>query len=758
MYNLRQFRFALYILLLLGVTGFAVASDSPGLWLLTTGGILLNAWLVRSGRFVPMPRLLANGVTLIATAIVALEIYNGDNTPILTIGQFLALLHLVKLFEQRANRDYAQLLVLSMLLMVAAAISTASLIFGLTFMTYMFLSLYCCLLFHLKVEADNARRAYGITDRSADATTLLQDQRFLTRSMRRLTTLVAATSVAMAVAVFIFFPRSGAMMFSPVSLRATQAMTGFSDEVSFQKIAQIAENNTVIARVELAQNNQPVTHVSAPLYLRGSCLQVYSGRNIDRGGLWTWTREVRSLSEDEDLVQLNPDAPTILNGSIGEGVLEQKITLEPTGTRALFAAAGVTQIESSAFVNVRYTHQDGILQTVDALRRPVQYTVYSTGDLPQTDESDGGEEAWRLSSIDPQIAQFARRPDVCGVDPKGHPLADRPAAGDHSYDAQIALNISSYLRNNFKYTLDLTDASALGDRDPIVAFLTDFKKGHCEYFAGAMTLMCQSLGIPARLAVGFRCDPPEFNTLGNYYLVKQSDAHAWCEVFTGSRWESFDPTATVLAPDWRHVGPLAKLANLLDYLEFKWANSVVAYDRDQRQTLLESINSDISTAAVAGGQKMGQWPQKLDRWWENIRPSLFDAAIVLVLLFGLASIVAFFLERRKMRRRARRIGLDVLPVNQQLRLARQLAFYDDLLGVLDRHKIVRADHLTPLEFCRSLSFLPNAIYDDIYGLTNLFYRIRYGGAELNARRQRHLAAAVNRVEHAMASVTPNKSI
>ena len=58
---------------------------------------------------------------------------------------------------------------------------------------------------------------------------------------------------------------------------------------------------------------------------------------------------------------------------------------------------------------------------------------------------------------------------------------------------------------------NLTDTTLLNDEDPMVAFLYRFKRGHCEYFAGAMTLMCQSLGIPARMVIGFKCD--EFNPL-----------------------------------------------------------------------------------------------------------------------------------------------------------------------------------------------------------------------------------------------------
>ncbi|MGA2442548.1 MAG: transglutaminaseTgpA domain-containing protein, partial [Tepidisphaeraceae bacterium] len=129
MYDLHQFRAAFYSLLMLGVWGFAVAAQSPGLWIIATGGILLHVWLVKTGRFAPMPRLLASLVTLASLALVTLEVRAGGTSPILTVGQFIVLLHLVKLFELRANRDYAQLLVLSLLLMVAAAISTASLLF-----------------------------------------------------------------------------------------------------------------------------------------------------------------------------------------------------------------------------------------------------------------------------------------------------------------------------------------------------------------------------------------------------------------------------------------------------------------------------------------------------------------------------------------------------------------------------------------------------------------------------------------------------
>ena len=107
----------------------------------------------------------------------------------LIVGQFLVLLQLVKLWEQRTNRDYWQLLVLGLLMMVAAAISTSSLWFGLLFLLYLVLSLYCCLLFHLKVESENAGAAMAIPRHRFSRSTLSQDQRYLSSSVWRLAAL-----------------------------------------------------------------------------------------------------------------------------------------------------------------------------------------------------------------------------------------------------------------------------------------------------------------------------------------------------------------------------------------------------------------------------------------------------------------------------------------------------------------------------------------------------------------------------------------
>ena len=78
-------------------------------------------------------------------------------------------------------------------------------------------------------------------------------------------------------------------------------------------------------------------------------------------------------------------------------------------------------------------------------------------------------------------------------------------------------------------------------------------------------------------------------------------------------------------------------------------------------------------------------------------------------------------------------------------MARQLEFYDNLLKLLGRHQIRRQPSQTPLEFSKSLLFLPAGVYESVRRLTDLYYRVRYGHAELTPRRQRHLGKVIEQM-------------
>jgi hypothetical protein len=97
-------------------------------------------------------------------------------------------------------------------------------------------------------------------------------------------------------------------------------------------------------------------------------------------------------------------------------------------------------------------------------------------------------------------------------------------------------------------------------------------------------------------------------------------------------------------------------------------------------------------------------------------------------------------------RRAARIGIESLPSDERLRLARQLGFYDELLTLLERRGIRRPPHFTPMEFTDSLAFLPAEAYHAVRRLTEVFYRIRYGRQELKPGQRDRLRGIIDSVE------------
>jgi len=118
-----------------------------------------------------------------------------------------------------------------------------------------------------------------------------------------------------------------------------------------------------------------------------------------------------------------------------------------------------------------------------------------------------------------------------------------------------------------------------------------------------------------------------------------------------------------------------------------------------------------------------------------------------IAILAVASLTARWAwQRIRLRRRAARIGIDSLPSVEQLRLARQLGFYDDLVCLLARRQLTRRPHQTPLEFSRSLLVLPSGAYDTVSRLTALYYRVRYGSAMLSPGQQRCLSNVIQRLD------------
>ena len=131
-------------------------------------------------------------------------------------------------------------------------------------------------------------------------------------------------------------------------------------------------------------------------------------------------------------------------------------------------------------------------------------------------------------------------------------------------------------------------------------FLFETRKGFCEHYASAFTVVMRAAGVPARVVTGYQGG--EFNPLGGYLIVRQSDAHAWAEVWIRDRgWLRVDPTAAV-APERIQgglidaVGADEPVPGRLREASDAWLQVELGWDIDQR--ILEPAHRPLRRAVA----------------------------------------------------------------------------------------------------------------------------------------------------------------
>ena len=214
---------------------------------------------------------------------------------------------------------------------------------------------------------------------------------------------------------------------------------------------------------------------------------------------------------------------------------------------------------------------------------------------------------WRLQSapatrFDAELSPYQRRAALqlpANFNPRTAALARQwrqEAGGD---DAAVVRRALTWITADFSYTLE-TPATG---RDPVDAFLFDYKAGFCQHFSSAFVVLMRNAGIPTRVVTGFAGGT--HNRLGNYWVVRRMDAHAWAEVWLPQRgWVRVDPTAAV-APErildtledrlpagadlqrrWLQAGQIG------DWLRRGWNDLVLSFDARRQQQLLQPLGLD----------------------------------------------------------------------------------------------------------------------------------------------------------------------
>ncbi|MCD6060871.1 MAG: t, partial [Moraxellaceae bacterium] len=400
------------------------------------------------------------------------------------------------------------------------------------------------------------------------------------RTLRRATVLVGQ-AVPLMLILFVFFPRLPPLW--TLNLSQGSGRTGMSDSMSPGDISRLSESSATAFRVEFRGPQPP----SRDLYWRGLVLNYFDGERWTQGGSINDPRPAGSVRQLPDWISgVRDDSPAV----------RYRIILEPTDQPWLFALA----VPGSATAKVGLTRDSRLVY---------QEPVYSR----LTYEA----QSWPGARVDAAGLPYWLRQQTLQLPPEGNPEARRWArrwrnasASDKDYVHQV---LAWYRDERFYYTLE---PPALGE-NRIDEFLFRTRRGFCEHYAASFVFLMRAAGVPARVVAGYQGGEP--GPGGDYWLVRQLDAHAWAEVWLPERgWVTIDPTGAV-APDriqrgaaqlasqrdyWgastagavRHGSyqMLKRLRTMADYVNYRWHRDVLGYDNSRQEGLMQRLLGDTS--------------------------------------------------------------------------------------------------------------------------------------------------------------------
>lgn len=320
----------------------------------------------------------------------------------------------------------------------------------------------------------------------------------------QLTALIMGLATPLMLVLFFLFPRvEGPLWGSAAELQSTH--TGVAETMTPNNLATLAISEDIAFRVRFID---PMPAYDA-LYWRGLVLGNYDGHS--------WSK-LQSQNQGQTTTVIRKGAP-----------VHYQITMEPSNQRWLYALDVPQQLPDAGAMPA--TIGIGMqLTTLHPISERIRYSMASviTYSL-QPDEETLALQDWL--DLPP------------GFNPRTHAYAARLRHQSDDNATLVQTVLTMFRTEPFRYTLT---PPAVG-RDAVDAFLFDTRAGFCEHFASAFVVLMRALDIPARVVVGYQGG--QRNPIDQFLTVRQSDAHAWAEVWLAGRgWVRIDPTAAV-APE-----------------------------------------------------------------------------------------------------------------------------------------------------------------------------------------------------------------
>jgi protein-glutamine gamma-glutamyltransferase len=476
------------------------------------------------------------------------------------------------------------------------------------------------------------------------------------RNQLRSAGFMLAQSVPLMLILFLLFPRvQGPLWRMPSDARSN--VTGLSESMSPGTINQLALSDGVALRATF--EDKPPRH--SQLYWRGPVMWDFDGRT------WHIARFTRTSLKFEAM-----SAP-----------VRYAVTLEPHNRRWLFALdlPGILPPNASAT-------SDFQLRAARPVENRFRYEMQShlNYEYGKDDNQWYREQALQL----PQ-----------GYNPRtvAHARALRARYADDASLVQEVL--ATFRREKFIYTLE---PPLLGTHTAD-EFLFNTRSGFCEHYASAFVILMRAAGIPARVVTGYLGG--ELNPFGSYMIVRQSDAHAWAEIWlSGKGWTRVDPTQTA-APARGESGVAAAVPSrdalpfsvrgdspilhrirlTIDSAANAWNQWVLGYDIERQRTFLARVGFDDAT-------------------WRTLAIAIIIAATLITLALALSTLL---LRRRQLRD----------PVTRA---------YEAFCARLARAGYARYPAEGPMDFASRLSVERPEIAIAVASITQLYIALRYGAS------------------------------
>jgi len=372
-------------------------------------------------------------------------------------------------------------------------------------------------------------------------------------------------AVPLAIVMWVFFPRLSSPFWA-VPIDTSQASSGLSDTMSPGDITSLSMSNEVAFRVTFdGEIPEPRDR-----YWRGLVLTRFNGR--------TWSGREPSISRSAlDQIEVEGDP------------ISYTVTLEPTRQQWVFAL----DMPTSWSLRRTFMGPQQQLARMTPIDQRIAYSVTSYNKFRVGTNLSDLYRNWYSSLPDdsnPRTAELAREMRAT-------------AGSDRAFVDAVLQKLN---REEFYYTLE---PPPLG-RNPVDRFLFETRRGFCEHYASAFSVLMRSVGIPTRVVLGYQGG--EVNPMGGHLIVRQSDAHAWTEIWLDELgWYRIDPTAAV-APERIDIGAsdaafdgigqawgLAAPSRLVhqikltwDAMNATWNEWILGYGPDAQKSLMEWLGMD----------------------------------------------------------------------------------------------------------------------------------------------------------------------